>query len=130
MTPVQKLLYLCILFLLISLIACAQTKPPIVEMDHATRSLQATRAAGAVMYAPLEVRFAEEQLDQARLAMDKHDFIAAQRMAEESSVTSDLAQTKMRLAKVREQVEARSRENTHLRGDLLEPTTTDEVPQQ
>jgi len=130
MPPVKKILYPCCTFLLLTLVACEQTKPPITDMDNAARSLQSARAAGAATYAPLEIRFAEERLNQARIAMDKHDFVAAQRVAEESSVTSDLARTKVRLAKVREQVEARSRENTHLREDLLAPTTTEEAPQQ
>ena len=100
------------------LAGCSPTKPPPTGLDEAARELDMARNAGAATYAPLELRNAEERLSQARLRMDKRDYAAAQQLAEESRMDSDLAAAKARLGKAREKVETRTRENAQLRQDL------------
>ena len=102
----------------IGVAGCAQTKPPLVEMQEATRRVEAARDAGASTYAPTELRMAQERLGQARAAMKQEDYDAAAQLADEAQAAGDLAQTKTRLGKARERVDARTRENAQLRSDL------------
>jgi uncharacterized protein DUF4398 len=100
------------------LAGCGPTKPPNTGLDEATRHVQAAREAGASTYAPLELRSAEERASLGRAAADKHDYDTAAQMADEAQANADLAIAKARLGKAREKVEARTRENAQLRGDL------------
>ena len=83
-------------------------------LDDAAQALAAARAAGAPTYAPLELRSAEDHLSQARAFAEKRHYEDAARVAEESRADSELAQVKARLGKLREQVDAATRENARL----------------
>lgn len=100
---------------------CAQTKPPLAELQEAGRRVDGAREAGASTYAPGELRMAQERLGQARAAMKQEDYDAAAQFADEAQVAGDLAQTRTRLGKARERVDARTRENAQLRNDLSIP---------
>ncbi len=100
---------------------CAQTKPPLAELQEAGRRVDAAREAGASTYASPELRMAQERLGQARAAMKQEDYDAAAQLADEAQVAGDLAQAKARLGKARERVDARARENAQLRSDLSIP---------
>jgi len=100
---------------------CAQTKPPLAEMQEATRRVDSAREAGASIYASAELRMAQERLGQARGAMKQEDYDVAAQFADEAQVAGDLAQAKTRLGKARERVDARMRENAQLRNDLSIP---------
>jgi hypothetical protein len=117
----QKIYWLIpisVISLAISLAACGPTRPPNTGLEDATSGLDAARAAGASTYAPLEIRNAEERLSLARAAVDKRDYDTALQLSQESRVNSDLAVAKSHLGKVREKVEARTRENAQLQQDL------------
>lgn len=119
MTLIRRKIYLPVGITLFALIACSEpTKPALPELDSAGRGLDSARAAGAATYAPLELRFAEERLGQARTAVDKRDYAAAQLLAEEASVNSELAVVKSRLGKAREKVDAATRENARLHQEM------------
>jgi Domain of unknown function (DUF4398) len=105
--------------LAISLAGCEPTRPPLTQLDQAGRLLQTARTSGAPTYAPLELRYADERLMQARAKADKHDYDEALQLADESSANSDLAITKSRLGKMREKVDARTRENAQLQQELV-----------
>lgn len=100
---------------------CAQTKPPLAEMQEASRRVETARDAGASTYAPYELRAAQERLGQARAAMKQEDYDQAAQLADEARVAGELAQAKTRLGKARERVDARTRENAQLRSDLSVP---------
>jgi len=118
MTPNRRKIHRAFVTFALLLAACAPTKPPPLGLDDAARVIDAARNAGAATYAPLELRNAEEHLSQARARADKSDYAAAQQLAEESRVDSELAAIKSRLGKAREKAEARTRENAQLRQDL------------
>jgi hypothetical protein len=128
MTPNRRKIHRALVIMLLALAGCGPTKPPPVGLDEASRALEAARGAGAATYAPLELRNAEARLSQARAVMDKHDYPAAQRLAEESQVDSELAAVKSRLGKVREKVDTRTRENAQLRQDLSSGANPAVVP--
>ncbi|WP_092405256.1 DUF4398 domain-containing protein [Dokdonella immobilis] len=96
------------------LAACGPTKPPPDLLGGAQQRLSSARSAGAPTYAPMELRFAEERLDQARAAMVDRDYTLAANLAEESSVNSELAAIKARLGKLRESVDTLKQENAEI----------------
>lgn len=100
------------------LAACGPTKPPPDLLGNAQQRLSSARDAGAPTYAPLELRFAEERLDQARAAMVDRDYTLAASLAEESSANSELAAIKARLGKLRESVDALKQENAEISRDI------------
>ena len=118
MTPNRRKIHRAFLIALIALAGCGPTKPPNVGLEQAAGALDAARSAGAPTYAPLELRYAEDHLSQARARMDKRDYDAALHLAQESQVDSELAAVKARLGKAREKVDAHTQENLRLRQDL------------
>lgn len=96
------------------LAGCGPTRPPDTGLDDAAQALASARAAGAPTYAPLELRSAEDHLSQARAFADKRHYDDSARLAKESQADSELAQVKARLGKLREQVDAATRENARL----------------
>jgi hypothetical protein len=100
--------------MVLALAACGPTKPPPDTLGGAQRGLSSARAAGASTYAPMEMRFAEERLNLAASAMQDRDYDLATRLAEESSVNSELAAIKARLGKLREAVDTLKQENAEI----------------
>ena len=88
------------------------------NLDEAERALQAANSANIATYAPLELKFAAERMQQARLAVETKDKAALQRISEEVLVTVELATAKARLAKAREQVEEKVRQNEQLNREM------------
>jgi hypothetical protein len=105
-------------FCVSQLTGCAQTKPPLAELDDAGRRVEAARADGAATYAPMELRMAAERLSRARAAMKDEDYEQAAQLADEAQVAGELAQAKTQLGKARERVDKRTQENAQLRSDL------------
>jgi hypothetical protein len=117
MTPNWRKIHCAVLIAGLVLAGCGPTRPPDTGMDDAAQALAAARAAGAPTYAPLELRSAEDHLSQARAFAEKRHYEDAARMASESRVDSELAQVKAKLGKLREQVDAATRENARLQQD-------------
>ena len=86
-------------------------------LEDAAQALATARETGAPTYAPLELRSAEDHLSQARAFAEKRHYDDAARLAQESRADSELAQVKARLGKLREQVDAATRENERLQQD-------------
>jgi hypothetical protein len=121
MTNLRTIALIGVSLFVICAAGCAQTKPPLAEMQDAGRRVDIAREAGASTYAPAELRTAQERLGQARAAMKQEDYDIAAQFADEAQVAGDLAQAKTRLGKARERVDARTRENAQLRSDLSIP---------
>jgi hypothetical protein len=115
MTPNRRKIHRGVSIFLLVLTACAPTKPPNIGLDEAARTLAAARDAGAPTYAPMELRNAEDRLNQARARAAKRDFDEAASLVQEAQVDSELAMVKSRLGKAREKVDARVHENADLR---------------
>jgi hypothetical protein len=114
MTPNWRKIHCAVLIGALALAGCGPTRPPDTGLDDAAQALASARAAGAPTYAPLELRSAEDHLSQARALTEKRHYDDAARLARESQVDSELAQVKARLGKLREQVDAATRENARL----------------
>jgi hypothetical protein len=115
MTPSRLKIHVpIVLSVVLVLAACGPTKPPPDLLGNAQKRLVDARGAGAQTYAPLELRFAEERLDQAQGAIGDRDYTLAENLAEESAANSELATVKARLGKLREAVDTLKQDNAEI----------------
>ncbi|GAA0714612.1 DUF4398 domain-containing protein [Dokdonella soli] len=129
MTPRwRKIHALVVVIAALSVQACAPTRPPVEDLDNASRALGAARSAGAPAYAPAEYRAAGQRFDQAQAAEGRQDYDEAIQLAHESAADSELAAAKARLGKAREAVQKLSQENANLDRDLTEHASPEAQP--
>ncbi|WP_257389166.1 DUF4398 domain-containing protein [Tahibacter caeni] len=107
--------------------SAARPQAPLAELQSAAAALALAEEAGAATYAPLELRYAGEQLEQARQAQQGGDLNQARRLLEQSQVNSDLAVAKSRLGRTREAVQVQAAANARLRGEAS-PAAEAETP--
>ncbi|MEO5622467.1 MAG: DUF4398 domain-containing protein [Dokdonella sp.] len=119
MTPSRGKIHVPVVVLAILLLqACTPTRPPIDEIDQASRALGDARSAEAPVLAAEEYRAAVGHFDQAQAAESTHDYAAAAQFARESMADSELARALSRRGKLREAVQALRQENATLARDL------------
>ena len=129
MTPGRRKIHALIVVLAGMLgAACTPTKPPVDELDAASRALSAARQAEATQYSATEYRSASGHLDQARAAERDQDYDAAAQFAAESQADSELALAKARLAKTRASVDKLTQDNANLDRDLAAHAPTEPQP--
>ncbi len=115
MTPSGMKIHASILvFLALASTVCGAAKPPPDLLGRAQQQLTSARSSDAATFAPLELRFAEERLDQASAAMQARDYKQAADLADESEANGELALIKARLGKLRESVDKLKQENTEI----------------
>lgn len=102
----------------LALAACTTPRPAPDTLQDAQRSIDAAVEAGAEEYAPVELRFAREKLDQAREGMDRRSYDNVMYLIEQSEINSELAMQKTRTAIIRARVTELQRENEILREDF------------
>lgn len=106
---------------LLSLAGCATTPPPDFRLlENAETALRQAEEAGAAEYAPLELRFARERFDAARLQLDGGRMVEARRSADEAEIEAQLALARTRAAQTRADLAQRQRALERLRSDLVE----------
>lgn len=124
----RKIHALLVVLAALSVQACSPTRPPVEELDAASRALGAARDAGAPTYAAAEYRSAGQRFDQAQAAESRRDFDAAAQLARESAADGELATAKSRLAKAREAVARLRQENAALDRNLTEHADAEAQP--
>lgn len=70
--------------------------PPEQELAQAEQKVAAARQSNASEFAALELRTAEDKLEQARAAMDEEDYVTARRLAEAALADAQVAESKAR----------------------------------
>jgi len=108
-----------------SLGACAPTKPPLDQLDAASRALGVARDAGASERAVDAYRAAAQRFDEAQAAEGRREYALAADLAAESQVGSELAAAQARLARLRQDVDRMHRENAILAGELHQVPATE-----
>ncbi len=108
--------------------ACSPTRPPLDELDAASRAFGAARDAGATQWSPAEYRAAGQHFDAAQAAENQQDYPEAAQFAAQSLADSELAIANARLGKARAEVERLKQQNASLDRDLATPATTGERP--
>ncbi len=107
---------------------CTPTRPPVDELDAASRAFASDRTADAATFAAVEYRAAEQHLDQARAAEGRQDYDKAAQFARESAADSELASAKARLGKAHAQVDQLKQDNASLDRDLSEHPSPEAQP--
>ncbi len=88
-------------------------------VERSASLVQGALAAEAEVHAPVELRFAQDGVAQARAALAAGDEKRAARFAAQAEADAELAMARARVAKLRAQVETQQRENAKLRAELL-----------
>ena len=106
MRSLSMLNLLLLLLIAGSLIGCSSNiPPPTQKLALSEAAINQAEAAGAVEFAPLEMRSARDNLAQAREAVAKQENQKALQLAEEAEVDAQLAEAKARTAKAQKTVD-------------------------
>lgn len=129
MTASRNKIHVLVVILATALMqACAPTRPPVDELDAASRALAMARTADAATFAPVEFRAAEQHFDQARSAESSQDYDAAAQFARQSAADSELASAKARLGKAHAAVDQLQADNAAIDRDLSEHANPEAQP--
>ena len=107
-----------------ALAACASTPPPKAEMAVAEAAVVNATNAGAVQWAPAELRTAQDKLARAQAAMASQDHSKAMTLAHEASTDAQLAATVARAAKAQRTAEEVQEANRVLREEMSRKQAT------
>ena len=93
--------------------ACASGTPPVAKIADVENAIVRARESTAMTYAPLELKFAEDKLQEAKALVAKKDYLPADRLLDEALVDAKLAevksrseQEKLRSAEMRDSIDA------------------------
>jgi hypothetical protein len=87
---------------LLFVIGCASKGvAPTEAILGAEMAIKSAESSDAVAFAPLELKIAEEKLNAARTAVEKEEYVKAERLASEALTDARLAETKTRSEKAR-----------------------------
>ena len=101
------------------LAGCASAPVATGNVERSATLVQGALAAEAEIYAPVELRFAQERVAQARAAQEAGDDKRAWRLAAQAEADAELAMARARVAKLRASADAQAQENARLRQELL-----------
>jgi hypothetical protein len=107
---------------------CSPTRPPVDELDAASRALGGARDAGAAQLAAADYRAAANGFDQAQAAQASGDYDEAAQFARQSLADSELATARARRAAARADVERLRQENAAVARDLATPARLEDQP--
>lgn len=102
----------------ISMLGGCGGHPPIDRISAAEQSFNQANMSGGDRYAPLEMRIAQEKLNQAKAAMNDEKYERAAALAEEALVNAKLASAKADSAKAITQLEDLQNSINSLRHEL------------
>ncbi len=107
-----------IIVVCVLLSACTTVQPDPNVLVTAEKAIQAAVAAGGDEFAPVEMRFAREKLETARIGMEKEKYEVAVYLLEEAEINAELAIEKSRTARLRRQVNEMRKSNEELDAEL------------
>lgn len=105
--------------------SCATTEAPTLELTQLQQDLELAERAGLAQTAPLELRFANERLAGARLAVEQKEFQQALQLIEQANINIELAEERAAAAEARARVTELKQRNQALREDLNLPPGTE-----
>lgn len=99
------------LFLSVLIIGCAgNVAVPTDKLSNAEKAITSARESNAIVNAPLDLKLAEDKLNQAKEAVASEDYEKAARLADEATLDADVARAKTRAEKAK-QISSEMREN-------------------
>ena len=97
---------------------CASTPAPTEQMAVSKSAIANAASAGGAEYAPVEMRGAQEKMNNADAAMHKKDYADARRYAEEAQADARLAEKKAESAKAQKAAAVTQDDNRVLREEM------------
>jgi len=90
-----------VLALSLGLAGCASVPRPDAQLAEADLALRNAEQVDAAHHAPLDMRQARDQYDEAKRAVEDDENLEARRLAESAAVKAELAATRARAARTR-----------------------------
>lgn len=118
MTAGPRKFHILIVTSALALAACAPTRPPVNEMDAASRALGAARQAAGPEWAAADYREAGRLFDRAQAALARGDNDEALRLARRAEAMADFSAARANEARLRAEVERVRHENALLQAEL------------
>ena len=109
-----------ILFVSIAISGCTSVRPGPDAFESAERAIGLAVEAGGDEFAPVEMRFAREKLESARIGMEKQKYEVAMYLVEESEINAELAIEKSRTGESRRRANELRKSNDELEVSLRE----------
>ena len=103
-----------ILIVCLALVACTTVRPGPEVFIAAENAIQTAEVVGGEEFAPVEMRFAREKLESARLGLERQKYEVLVYLVEESEINAELAIEKSRTAKSRRAVNELRKSNEEL----------------
>ncbi len=92
---------------LLTLMGCASSiQPPTGKMAVAESAVDKASAAGAYEYAPLELKMAQDKVDQAKTEIQAKNYVKADRLLEQAELDAQLAEAKTSTTKSQKVVDS------------------------
>jgi len=110
--------YISLVLPALIVVSCAQLKPAPDSFENAEQAIDAAVAAGADQYAPVELRFAREKLEEAHKGIEFKQYEKSWYLIEQAEINAELALEKSRSAVIRSQVTELVRKNEILREEF------------
>lgn len=117
---IRNLVALSVLLLALLVSACASGKAPVAKISEVENAIMRARESVAMTYAPLDLKFAEDKLAEAKALVAQEEYEPAERILEEALIDAKLAeaksrseQEKLQTAEMRESIDALRKEIEH-----------------
>lgn len=114
---IRNLIGLSVLSLALLTIACASGKAPVAKISDVENAIMRARESVAMTYAPLELKFAEDKLAEAKALVAQEEYEPAVQLLDQALVDARLAevksrseQEKIRSGEMRESIDALRKE--------------------
>lgn len=90
----------CILLSILIVAGCVpKMRPPHDIISNAEMAIARARQVNAIVYAPLDLKFAEEKIAKAKQAMTKENYETAYQLAEDALLDAQVAEAKSKAEK-------------------------------
>jgi hypothetical protein len=101
----QNISFMVIVIGLIMAGCASKGVAPVESITSAELVLKEAQGSSATIYAPLELKLAEDKLNAAKAAVEKEEFIEAKRLADEALMDARLAEAKSLSEKAKKQTQ-------------------------
>jgi hypothetical protein len=110
---------ICVLLSFLSLAGACAGIAPIEKMAKLDSQIESARQAEAIVYAPLELKFAEDKYKKAQIAIKDKDYEKANRLADEALLDAQLAEEKAMSAQAQKEAQEMRESIDALRSELM-----------
>ena len=110
---------ICVLVSFLCLAGACAGVAPIEKMAKLDSQIESARQSEAIVYAPLELKFAEDKYKKAQIAINDKDYEKANRLADEALLDAQLAEEKAMSAQAKQEAQEMRESVDALRSELM-----------